>query len=237
MTKFSKEFYVIISIIGMILLLFLFEDIGMRKDQIKIRDQYLSSLTPPSSPSTTIPSLKQTKKEVELHSPEPFDKWLTYENTKYGYTFKYPSYWTIDDGNLDLVYLKENRQGDGGIFSQVINIGTYSGKGSINITQFLKDIFYANNNIHDTSMVGNQIDKDTNIANQWLSDLVPSTVTIGDNKMETIGFVPNLAGSYGDGYWFTHNNNGYFILFSVPVGESDKTQEPSLVLSTFKFID
>lgn len=232
MPKFSREFYITIFIIGIFCLILILDNIRMKSVQTRVENRYLSTLYPAPTP---LPTTEPTLEANPIRSPEPQNLWQTYINSKYGYSINHPSYWTVDDQNSALVYLKEHREGEGAFFNQTINIGVYPDKGNLTFMQFLKDIFYANNNVHDTSMVGNKLDNTSTLTNQWLSGVAPKIVAVGDNEMETIGWVPNLAGSYGDGYWVTHNNNGYFILFSVAVGDEDKTTEPDEVLSTFRF--
>lgn len=154
--------------------------------------------------------------------------WKTYTNSKYDFTFKYPSNW-IENGDSFEEKIGDN---DVNVFSQKgISVMTYENAGSLNALEFLDTIFYK-----DYINQGSKSLKEAYMK-QYRENSLLKSVTIDGKPFTLIEELIEPHGSNGRGIWITINKNG-LLLRSYPSADSENQQKIfNQILSTFKFKD
>ena len=218
--RFSKTFIVLIAVILLVAAGVGGYILGTNQNQ-----------TVQTQPVTQLPQPSPT--------PDPTANWKTYSNTKYDFSFKYPSEWEIDDSssnddvntsdrfrfyNLsDMMEIKMHDKNCQDEFNRGINPCT------IKYPEIRQVYVYVVKNTNNLSM-------EELIKNQKLSDI--SRETIGN--LNVIKGIPGIAGGRTS-YYFIDPTQSFMLIIELAdewnQEENKRTPESIIrqILSTFRF--
>lgn len=147
---------------------------------------------------------------------EPTKQWKTYENTKFGYSLKYPATWTADDKKPEKVKLNEPKPAGNSII-----ISIYPDSASMSPYEFMDKQFYK-------GYSGLESIKQT-----YMNGLIVKQITLNTLRAYRIDNIMLPRGPQGPGILISHENDAIFILADNPFEKTDKTFDQ--ILQIFKF--